>query len=49
MLYQLHLHISKTRSLLLFVINIRKLSCNIILNFNKLVSDLDTETRSPDS
>ena len=46
MLYQLYLHISKTRNLLLFVINIT--NRNTILNFNKLVSDLDIETDSWD-
>ena len=49
MLYQLYLHISKTQNLLLYVTNIINLSRNTILNFNKLVSDLDIETSFPDS
>ena len=53
MLYQQYLHISKTRNLLLFVINNnnnkKKTIRHTILNFNKLVSDLDIETNSPDS
>ena len=44
MLYQLYLHISKTRNLLLFVITITNTQY-----FNKLVSDLDIEISSPDS
>ena len=42
MLYQLYLHISKTR------ISYNKPIRNTILNFKKLVSDLDIETSSPD-
>ena len=48
MSYQLYLHISKTRNLLLYV-KINRPIRNTILNFNKLVSDLDIETSSPDS
>ena len=49
MLYHLYLHISKPRNLLLSVTKNNKPIRSTILNFNKLVSDLDTETSSPDS
>ena len=47
MLYQLYLHISKKTPMICYKYN--KPIRNTILNFNKLVSDLDIETSSPDS
>ena len=49
MLYQLYLHISKNTESPIICYKFNKPIRTTILNFNKLVSDLDIETSSPDS
>ena len=43
------LYFKNTESPIVFLYKYNKPNCNTILNLNKLVSDFDTETSSPDS
>ena len=49
MLYQLYLHKTQKTESPIICYKYNKPIRNTILNFNKLVSDLDIETSSPDS